>query len=290
MTDSRLNQTVKLANGRRLGFAEYGPPDGLPILYFHGHPGSRLELSLFANLESILTRQNLRIVAVERPGIGLSDFQPGRRFVDWPADVSEFADKVLKMERFNLLTYSAGGPYGVACAWKIPARLERVTLVSSPCPFNQPGALDGVGPAFYWRSARIHPLFTGMVLRMAGGTDSLPPPERAGMAKVDYELIAELEDFFPQFMRVTFGESCRGGRRGPAYEARMYVKDWGISFSEIHKKIELWHGDQDMNAPVHHLRWLEDQLPQKEVYLFQGEGHVTLIYRYMEDILRSAGG
>jgi pimeloyl-ACP methyl ester carboxylesterase len=79
-----LNQTIQLANGRTLGFAEYGPPEGTPLLYFHGHPGSRLELTLFDGLELALSPAP-RIIAVDRPSIGLSDFQPGRHFVDWPS-------------------------------------------------------------------------------------------------------------------------------------------------------------------------------------------------------------
>lgn len=178
MTPSKLNQTLQLAGGRTLGFAEYGSPEGSPILYFHGNPGSRLELTLFDSLDAVLTRQNLRMIAVDRPGIGLSDFQSRRRFIDWPADVAEFADKVLKLDRFNLMTYSAGGPFGAVCALKIPDRLERVTLISSPCPFNEPGALEGVGPAMYWKSAKIHPFLTGLILRMAVGSTRLPPPSR----------------------------------------------------------------------------------------------------------------
>lgn len=290
MTATKLNQTLQLANGRTLGFAEYGVPERAPILYFHGNPGSRLELSLFDSLDTVLTHLNLRIIAVERPGIGLSDFQPGRRFVDWPVDVAEFADKVLNMDRFNLLTYSAGGPFGVVCALKIPERLEKVTLVSSPCPFNEPGALEGVGPAIYWKSARIHPLLTGLILRMAGGSTKLPPPEQAGMAHVDYDLIAKLENFYPRFIAATFVEGCRRGTRGPAYEASVYVKDWGFSVKDIRKKIDLWHGGQDMNAPLHHMRWLEQRLPEKEIHLFPDEGHVTLLYRHMEEILKSASG
>lgn len=290
MSALQLNRTLQLASGRTLGFAEYGPPQGAPILYFHGNPGSRLELTLFDGLDAVLTRLNLRLVAVERPGIGLSDFQPGRRLLDWPAEAAEFADKVLQVERFNLLTYSAGGPFGAACALKIPHRLENVTLVSSPCPFNEPGALEGVGPVIYWKSARIHPFLTGLILRMAVRSTRLPPPEQAGMARADYELIAGLDDFFPRFIAATFKEGSRRGPRGLAYEAALYVKDWGFSVRDIQKKIDLWHGGQDRNAPLHHMRWLEQRLPQKEVHLFPGEGHVTLFYRRLEEILRSAGG
>jgi pimeloyl-ACP methyl ester carboxylesterase len=290
MTTARLNQTLRLANGRILGFAEYGETEGAPILYFHGNPGSRLELSLFDGIETVLTRLNLRIITVERPGIGLSDFQSQRRFVDWPADVSEFADKVLKMDRFNLMTYSAGGPFGAVCALKMPERLEKVTLVSSPCPFNEKGALVGVGPAIYWKSAKIHPLLTGLILRMAGGSTKLPPPEQGGMARVDYDLIAQLENFVPRFMAATFVESCRHGTLGPAYEASMYVRDWGFSVNDIRKKIDLWHGGLDMNAPLHHMRWLERRLPEKEIHLFPDEGHVSLLYNHLEEIIKSASG
>lgn len=287
MTPSKLDQTLQLAGGRTLGFAEYGPSEGTPILYFHGNPGSRLELTLFDGLDDVLERQNLRIFAVERPGIGLSDFQPRRRFIDWPDDVAEFADKVLKLDRFNLMTYSAGGPFGAVCALKIPDRLGRVTLISSPCPFNEPGALEGVGPAMYWKSAKIHPFLTGLILRLAAGSTRLPPPEQGGMARVDYEFIATLDNFYPRFLAATFKESCRRGPRGPAYEASLYVKDWGFSVEEVRKKVDLWHGGLDMNAPLHHLRWLEHRLPEKEIHLFPDEGHLTLFFRYLEEIIRS---
>lgn len=52
MTALKPDQTMQLANGRTLGFADYGSPEGDPILYFHGNPGSRLELTLFDGLDS----------------------------------------------------------------------------------------------------------------------------------------------------------------------------------------------------------------------------------------------
>jgi pimeloyl-ACP methyl ester carboxylesterase len=91
-------------------------------------------------------------------------------------------------------------------------------------------------------------------------------------------------------MATTFVESCRRGTNGPAHEASLYVKDWGFSVTDIHKQIELWHGGQDRNAPLHHMRWLEQRLPEKEIHLFPDDGHVTLFFRYLEKILQSAGG
>ena len=84
------NQTLILRCGRRLGFAEYGDPAGKPVLYFHGTPSSRL---LHPD-EGITRSLGARLIILERPGFGLSDFQPGRELLDWPDDVVEAADQL----------------------------------------------------------------------------------------------------------------------------------------------------------------------------------------------------
>ena len=75
---------VRLKDGRWLGYNQYGLPGGKPILYFHGWPGSRLEAGI-AN--AVAQNFNTRIIAIDRPGVGRSDFQPARAILDWPIDV-----------------------------------------------------------------------------------------------------------------------------------------------------------------------------------------------------------
>ena len=43
----RTSQTVTLKGGRKLGYAEYGAPEGRPVFYFHGFPSSRVDWPLF---------------------------------------------------------------------------------------------------------------------------------------------------------------------------------------------------------------------------------------------------
>ena len=89
--------TIKLPDGRALGWAEYGDPQGIPVLYFHGWPSSRLE-GAFAD-EPARTR-GIRLIALDRPGFGLSDLQEDRRIITWPSDVEAFADAV-KIDNFH---------------------------------------------------------------------------------------------------------------------------------------------------------------------------------------------
>src|SRR4051794_2688416 len=93
---SRLHQVLHLPDGRVLGYAEYGDPTGCPLFFFHGLPGSRLRRHPD---DSIAYKLGVRIIAPERPGYGLSSFQPGRTVLDWPADVVTLAD-ALRLDRF----------------------------------------------------------------------------------------------------------------------------------------------------------------------------------------------
>lgn len=76
--------------------------------------------------------------------MGLSDFQPGRSFIDWPDDVVEAA-ATLGLERFAVLGISGGGPYAAACAWKLADRLTGAGIVSSLAPFDVPGVIASMG-------------------------------------------------------------------------------------------------------------------------------------------------
>ena len=95
--DDRVGgRVLRLADGRRLGFAEYGASGGQPLLFFHGTPGARL---VAGSAHRSALRLNVRLIAPERPGFGRSDFQAGRRILEWPDDVAALAD-ALGLERF----------------------------------------------------------------------------------------------------------------------------------------------------------------------------------------------
>lgn len=76
---SSSSKTIKLHDGRSLGYAEFGDPDGKSVFHFHGFPGSRLEVKLMSDDAS---RNGVRLIGVDRIGMGLSDFQPDRKMID----------------------------------------------------------------------------------------------------------------------------------------------------------------------------------------------------------------
>jgi deazaflavin-dependent oxidoreductase (nitroreductase family) len=123
---ARQTRTVRLPDGRTVAYTEWGDPAGFPTFYFHGTPGRSLE-GAFA--DHAASRHGLRRLAPDRPGYGLSTFQPLRRFHDWPADVSAIAD-ALGIDAFGVVGHSGGGPHAFACGAALsPDRLRFVGLL-----------------------------------------------------------------------------------------------------------------------------------------------------------------
>jgi pimeloyl-ACP methyl ester carboxylesterase len=97
--DNYDSDTLLLPDGRTLGYSQFGLLTGRPILYLHGHPGSRLEGT---HLHDAALKVGARIVAADRPGVGLSSPQPGRKLLDNPKDLERLADH-LKLESYGVL-------------------------------------------------------------------------------------------------------------------------------------------------------------------------------------------
>src|SRR5580658_10177759 len=126
--------TIKLQDGRLLGYAEYGDPNGVPIFYFHGFPGSRLEAEKF---NEIAMANHYRLIGIDRPGMGLSSIDKKRSILSWATDVVNLADH-LNINQFSIIGHSGGGPYVAACAYTIPQRLNGATIVSGMAPLEIP--------------------------------------------------------------------------------------------------------------------------------------------------------
>lgn len=286
---SSLNQQIRLPDGRRLGYNEYGSPAGTPLFYFHGAPTARVEFELFGS-DSLMKSLGVRLIAADRPGMGISDNQPARRLLDWPTDISSLADH-LNIERFAVLAYSLGGPFGAACAFAIPQRLTRVGIISSYAPLTDPGIVDSINEETR-RYLRMHekPWLWGPFLWMgvpmarfapdrlvATAASVLPEPDRIVMSD------AQFQNGFLTMIR----EALRQGPRGALHESRLAGEPWGFNLQEIRVPVQIWHGEADRNAPVAMGRHLTNLIPGSQAKFFPGEGHLSLFKNHGAEIIRS---
>jgi len=311
----RDSQTLKLPDGRVLGFAEYGHPQGRPVFFFHGFPTSRLEGYA---ADKLGRRHRLRFIAPDRPGFGLSTFAPTRRITDWPADVRALAD-ALQLPRFAVLGLSGGGPYALACAHALPAaRLSAVGVLAGAGPCDQgtrdvparsraaalaatyAPALCRVLLAVFIGSARWLASTSWATTRIDAWLESESRRKAAIKAaeessKSEKDALVELsEDSEPpelttperreQLLRALFDGFSQGS--GPAvYEAWLLSRDWGFRLEDVaYKPVQFWHGSKDTNAPIAWIKPMVQRVQHGVLEEFEGDTHYT-IASHLETIL-----
>ena len=280
MSDS----TLRLRDGRQVGYAEYGDLGSKPMVFFQGTPSSRL---LHPD-ETITREMGVRLIVIDRPGFGLSNFKPNRTLLDWAADVSEAMD-ALKIERFAIVGISGGGPYVATCVLKVPRRLTAAMMVSSGGPADAPGALDGLARQRrlgYW-AARHAPwlLYAGLWLTKNPQRN----PEKffksyTGISAAPDQAIIQRPEMTVMLKRNYLEATRRYGVRGFAHEVVIVGRPWGLRLQDIAFPIRIWHGDCDTSTPIGMARYMAQALPNSTARYFPGEGH-WLLFTHWREIL-----
>src|SRR5437016_7037074 len=86
----------------------------------------------------------LRLVALDRPGIGRTDPRGLRRLADWADDAALVLEAAVAGPT-ALLGISAGGPFAAACAARLGGRARSLTLILARRSARQDG------PPARWR-------------------------------------------------------------------------------------------------------------------------------------------
>jgi pimeloyl-ACP methyl ester carboxylesterase len=282
------DRTIPLPDGRLLGYCEYGDPDGTPLFLFHGVPGSRYQRPS----EEISRSKGIRLIVIERPGFGLSEIKRGRTLIDWADDVSAFAD-FLKIDKFGILGLSAGGPYALACAQKIPERISAVFVISGLGQLELSGAttlmpfhekwLFSLGRKSARRRMRILiEVLRGLTSILLNNPQRYLPVLARFFPKEEQPFFKKAEDS-QMFLR-DIGANYLSGGEGIVDDLTLLSKPWGFDPGRISRTVHFWHGDRDLIAPLFLIHNLEQLIASSRTRIIHGEGHL-LIFRYWKDIL-----
>lgn len=274
--------TIPLRDGRLLGYAQYGDLSGKPVFHFHGSGGSRLEHPLD---KSIFTELGIRFISTDRPGHGLSDMQPDRKLLDWPDDIVQLADH-LGIDKFYVLGWSAGGPYALACAYKIKGRVLAGAIVSGFAPPDRPDPAEGYSlfpKVFMFAARHFHPLIK--LFRKMGYSqissgkdikiDCFNPHDKKIMEKPeDYQLyIADIH------------EGYRQGWQGIALDDIIINNPWGFSLQDIQVHIDIWQGENDQNVPLNQGKYQHEKIPDNRFTVVQNQAHLYLLAHWREVLI-----
>jgi pimeloyl-ACP methyl ester carboxylesterase len=261
---------------RQFGIHEYGTKEGFPVFYFHGFPGSRLD-GLSLNFHNTV---GCRVIAVDRPGAGLSSHDENRTLLSFAGDIGRIADH-LHLNKFSVAGFSGGGPYALSTAFKFPDRVISAAFIAGmgPMDLNEcrkdnamiiPKSIRSIRRLVgivLLNAARKKPalLSTGMKL-------FLPRPDTSILSAKELELF--------------FVEHFRSGMKGFLKDADIYSRPWGFRLSEIRTRVILWHGSEDRNISRTSAERIARELPACNTHFMEGEGHFSLIVKHFGAILR----
>jgi pimeloyl-ACP methyl ester carboxylesterase len=245
-------------------------------LSFHGGLSSRLDAE---HAHDAAVASGVRLVSPDRPGIGLSTFQPRRRLLDWPDDVAHLT-ATLGIETFAVMGWSAGGPYAAVCAAKMAPRVTAAALLSSAVPLDLYGTTRGLsssdrvllfltrrtpGLASAALKASIVHASNARLLRAA--MHSFPPADRT-----------VLREWGPPDMALAFvREAVRQGTEGCIQDYRIFGEPWGFALEEIEVPVHIWEGSDDRTGPPGYRAFLHQHIPHASVTVVPGEGHLSLL-------------
>ena len=273
----RFEGTFQLAGRRRLGYAEYGPATGRTVLWFHGTPGARRQIPPRAR--DVAHERGVRLVALERPGIGASTPHAYRSLVEWAADVEVFCDG-LGLDRVAVTGLSGGGPYALACAHEMPERVVAAALLGGVAPAvgddAAPGGLTTHARTLSWIGGLARTPLGFVLPRIVPALE--PVGGRAMDLFASFMPPGDQRVFRDPGIRKMFLEDILLGSRRHMeaflMDAVLFGRPWGFSLGGIRVPVHLWYGDADVIVPIAHGEHLAERIPRATLRIRPQEGHL----------------
>ncbi|MFF3397352.1 alpha/beta fold hydrolase [Streptomyces sp. NPDC002659] len=271
-----MGQLIRTRDGRTLAVEHQGNPQGRPVFLLHGTPGSRLGQ---APRSGLLYRMGVRLITFDRPGYGGSDRLPGRRVANAADDVETIADE-LGLDEFAVVGRSGGAPHALACAALLPKRATRTAALVGLAPrdaqgldwfegmtesnvreyINAAAGLGQLAAALRFRATAIRADPAGWVADMLR---VLPESDRGIVADVAIQ----------SMLVRNFKEALRSSADGWVDDIMAFSTDWEFRPEDIRARVLLWHGEDDVFAPVQHTRWLAERIPGAQLAVKRGAAH-----------------
>lgn len=276
-----MAEEVTTPDGRHLAYLEVGDPDGPLVLHNHGGPSSRLEARLLADAAS---KNRLRLLCIDRPGMGQSSPQKARTYAGWADDLVTIAD-ALGYQEFGVTGWSEGGPWALAAAAYIDsARLRHVTSIA-------PGSYGAFGDN--WAAeylSKVDALGGSLALRFKPGFRLMYAALGVTAKRFPETFVKQIRNSLNDYDRQlllrpeigsAFGDSCAEcfahGSDGLVRDAELLYRSWAFDVTKIERPVHMWQGLDDRLVPDPINKTVADRMPGAVWHPVEGAGHFVAV-------------
>jgi non-heme chloroperoxidase len=255
-------RAATLPSGRTVRYIDEGEPGWTPLVWFGGAGTSVRAFGLLEFARTLREELAVRVISVERNGLGETPFDADAGYPEYAADVWALIDR-LEVEHASLMAISGGGPYAAHAAATAPSRVRSLHVA---CAFTErladarvPPLLEiAADPVAWWRYPRSSP------------THAIPGFAESSVEEATVARFALGRDAPPEGLAKAFA---------------LYESEPLPDLSPVEAPAFLYWGSHDELLPVAHLERWRDALPNvARVRLYEGEGH-DVQYRHWDQIL-----
>ena len=261
---------VTFPGGRTLHAYDAGPADASArtVVWHHGSPNiGPPPVPLLPTAAEL----GLRFVGYDRPGYGGSTARPDRSIESAADDVAAILDS-LGVDECAVMGHSGGGAHALACAALLPERVRAAVSVSGLAPY-QTSTAGGFDWFAGFADAGAASLGAAVRGRTAREEHEEGPDEDFGFTPADEEALGGRWNWILEVVRPAIAS-------GPAPmvdDDLAAVADWGFDPADIAVPVLIVHGTADRVVPSTHGEWLADRIPGAELWLRDGDGHITVL-------------
>jgi pimeloyl-ACP methyl ester carboxylesterase len=257
---------------------EFGVPEGRPVVFFHGFPGS--------HRQPWATTFNLRVLSVDRPGYGFSDPKSGPDLKKFMLNLEAALEK-LNVDRFYVVGVSGGNPAAVCTAGHFGDRVVALGSVCGLVPFDEGKEHFREFHRRGLHLARAMPRFM-MKPILDNRLKSFHPEKRLEflMSWLDPSDREVLKDRQTRAVLIeSLNMAARQGSHGLVFDLKSFSNPWPVKFDEIRCPHFIWHGQKDRILPWQMSEFLKAKVPHSKLKLYENEGHYSLAMNRVSEIL-----
>ncbi|UAK34421.1 alpha/beta hydrolase [Nocardia asteroides] len=273
--------TTRLTDGRALGWAEWGPPDGTPVLLC---PGAATSRRLGFGADSV-EGLGVRLVSVDRPGLGASTPAPDRTFASFADDIRELSAR-RGLSRPAVVGNSQGAPFALACA--VAGVAGAVSLVSAADELAAPEFADALpeGVRALVHDAAHAPEAAARHLA-AFDADAMWDTVIAASAPSDVAVYRSAA--FAASYRCALAEAFAPGPGGYVHDTLLAMRRWPFDLEKIAVPVDIWYGELDTSHSPDRGAFLSTRIPGARRHVVADVGG-ALLWVHAEPILRTLLG
>lgn len=240
-----MNRTVVYGNNIKIAYADFGHPQGFPILIQHGLIASIRDQHLFYRL----VEAGARLISIARPGYGESSPYIMRNIGEWGEIAGALVDE-LRIKQFDVLGISSGAPYSYAIGCRLANQVRNLFILS-----GTPALYDEEVLSFW----------------------PYPVNKNASLAELQ-DLAFEL--FFAHLSEADLErddtkDSLINRCFGIAQDIKLRCADWGFQLEDIKNRVVMRHSRADSSVPLITAQLTAKLLPNCVLQVREQDAHFS---------------